>query len=320
MRIAVIYSIGVQEGLIKGLRKLGHEVIPLFNGLTTNKMILKLRYPKYRFALREIENRFNNQIEKFGILNKKKKVDAIIFFRGYALTNKSKKIIQETNATKISWATDSFERFTAQRELAAYMDKVFVCDELDADNKKNQWLPLGFDDELFAYQEKKDIDLLLLGDISQPQYKTRLEYIIEASGLGKEGVNITFAGSGLNQRIVKKLHENKVKTYRHQPFEKYAKMISRSKICVNIQQDDGGRSINPLFFAIPACGGIQITEEKNYLDKWLNPNVDFFPISINLLNKTIVTFLATQKRFEKINAEKIREFHSYVSRAATILN
>jgi len=306
--------------MIKGLQKLGHEVIPLFHGLSTNKVFLKLRYPKYQYALIDIERRFNKQIEKFDQLNKEKKIDALIFFRGYNLNERSKKIIKETDVLKISWATDSFERFKEQKELASYMDKVFVCDGLDAINSNYKWLPLGFDDELFAYKEDKDIDLLLLGDISQPYYKTRLEYIFEVSKLGKEGVNVVFAGTGLNKKIINVLHKNNVKTYRYLPFEKYTKIICRSKICVNIHQDDGGQSVNPLFFAIPACGGLQITEEKNYLNKWLNPNIDFFSIPIHLLNKTLIRLLSEQKVLKKEHSDKISELHSYTARAKTILN
>ena len=319
MRVAVLYSIGVQKGIIRGLEKNGHEVVPLFHGLTTNKYLLKLLYPNHKKEIAEIEKRFNNAISTLKNNNEQQKIDAIIIFRGYRLSESSIEILKNLPGKKIQWVTDSFDRYEDQKKLALLMDKVFVADNKDAIDTNYQWLPLGFDEDLFPYSTKKDIDLLLMGDISQPHYKTRLDYIIEASKIGKRGYKVVFAGTGLNRNLINLLKSNQVEIHRYLAYTKYSKMICRSKVCVNIHQDDGGLSINPMFFAIPASGSFQITEERDYISQWLTPQRDYFPTPLHALNERIEKILSHQKMLVKNVSNEIANKHSYQSRAKQIL-
>jgi hypothetical protein len=108
----------------------------------------------------------------------------------------------------------------------------------------------------------------------------------------------------------------------HLPLVELAKVIARSRICVNIHQDDGQRPINPLFFAIPACGACMVTDDREYLGRWMKPEVEFLPASEGDFVGRVEECLRDTEMATRVAARgctAARE-HAYSSRVAQILS
>jgi hypothetical protein len=319
MKIAVLYSSDTQAGILKGLTSLGHEVVPMYYGLEVPLLLDRLIYRTAKGRLKKIVNNFNSQIN--GIKKMSGAVDLLLIMKGHFLTSANKTFLKSLRIPKIQWTIDSIDRFPGQADVAPYMDKVFVQDGVDEKNgSAGKWLPLGFDDEVFRYKEQKDIDVLLMGRLTLPFYNNRLEYIRQASKLGKDGFKVVFAGSNLQKEDQKILEENQVQIHISPKIQAYADIISRSRICVNIHQEDGGKPVNPMFFAIPATGGLQLTEEREYLSRWLNQGELFFPEKLENVPARLVEILQNKCAFVSEEAARnVTKKHSFTARASEIL-
>lgn len=321
MKIAMLYSSATQKGIEKGLSNIGHTVVPMYYGYENPSLLDRLIYRGSALRLKKIAGNFNQQLKKLRQSKDEQGIDCLLILKGHFLSDENKSFLKNLKIPKIQWTIDSFDRFPGQRDVSTYMDKIFVQDGIDEENGlPAKWLPLGFDEEIFTYSDRKDIDVLLLGTVTQPFYKTRLEYIVEASGMAKAGYNVVFAGGNLPEAEKQTLAKNNVTIMNRLPLTDYAKLIARAKVCVNIHQDDGGKPINPIFFAIPATGGIQVTEEKEYLSRWLESKTLFFPEKRSCVQNRIREILDSNLApLSKNISEAVTAAHSYTARAKDIL-
>lgn len=319
-KIAVVYSSEAQKGIVNGIDALNCKVTSFFYGWSKNRLITKLFYKSKDARLRKIEEQFNNTILLLQKKNKEEEFDLIVFIKGHFLNKNALNVLKTIKAKKILWTIDSLERFPGQASLFPYVDKIYVQDGTDKNKAKNiQWLPLGFDDQLFKEAIDKEFDVLLVGNLALPFYRTRREYLLEASKLAIEGYKVAFAGSNLSKGDKDVMKKRGVLFLGRLPLKEYAEVISKSKVCINIHQDDGGKAINPLFFAIPAVGSLQVTEERNYFKQWLEPTISYFPLRKEELNENIKDLLKSGIRLSNEVVNKVREEHSYKGRAKIIL-
>jgi hypothetical protein len=322
MRIGVFYASDTQAGIIEGFKDLGHTVFPLYYGLKQLSLHERVLNKLCKKSNENLSLLFNAKILEADLFQKEINSDAVLFIKGQHLDDKSKFILSKWPVIrKVQWTIDSLCRFPGQATLLPFMDRVFFQDGFDIKkHSQGRWLPLGFDNKIFTFCKEKTIDLLMLGNLNKNFYKRRREFFREASKLGSYGLNVCFAGYNADNELIKIFKNNKINILGKLPLSEYAETIAKSKVCINITQDDGGMAVNPLFFAIPSTGSCQVTDNADYLREWLNPGFDYFPADIMTLNGTIKGLLnRTNCIINKERAEKISEIHSYKGCAKTIL-
>lgn len=320
MKIAVLYSSETQAGIIKGFKDLGNEVVPFFYGPQGRFILFRflLKFNKSFIKKSNIWS-FNRNLIMVNKYHYKNPLDIILIIKGHTLNKKTAEILRNINIKKIQWTIDTIERWPGQASLLPFMDEVYFQDGSDVRLHTNgKWLPLGFDDSLFKYNVDKDIDILLIGNVKLPFYSKRRECFIRLAFLASEGYKICFAGSSVDEDMVSVLKSNGVIILGRQPFREYARIISRAKICVNIHQDDGGKAINPMFFAIPATGSIQMTDDYDYLKNWLQPYVHYYPTTPETISEDILALLSKESLSYEL-AISVASEHSYGARANTII-
>lgn len=320
MKIAILYSHAAHSGIINGFRRAGSDVFPVFYGLGMTTFIKKL-YCNLIGKKVVLEDNFNNGIKKIFEVVDKEGIDAILVLKGHELYETTKIILKKRSIPVYQWTTDSVRRVTGQASLLPYADKVYFQDGSDiALHNSGEWLPLGFDDEVFTPQESRIIDVLLLGNLLQPYYETRAKYFYEIARLTKQDINIVFVGANEEETLSKHFKQLNVQNMGRVPYDKYVSLIRNSRICVNIHQDDGGKPLNPLFFSIPATNSVQITESRNYFKEWLIPDVEYFPTDISHVNNKIENLLNNYAHCDLALHERMKSIHSFQARATKIMN
>lgn len=323
MKIAVVYSYAPQEGIINGLRTRENLVVTFFYGIEKPSIWQKINWKLNGKPDTYITKQFNNQLKHLYIHHQKEPFDFIIIIKGKKINKDSESILLKLkDVYKILWTTDSVIRFPDQLSVKKYMDKIFVQDGSDVGLiKGSSWLPLGFDKNVYTYKKKKTIDILLFGNCKLEYYSKRLHYFMAASKLAHK-YKITFVGSNLSETKKNELESNGVNVYQTAPFYKFVELVTNAKICINIHQDDGEKAINPLFFAIPACGSVQVTDQRSYYSDWLLSNRDYFPVKINELNFLLDKILNNFAEYQlnEIEAKAVSDKHSFNARAQILLN
>lgn len=320
MKIALVYSSDTQKGIIKGIEDLGHKVVPFYYGYNWWQKVLHYLCRRSKCREKLIIHSFNKNLVDAYKYHIKHKLDAILLLKGHEISLKAKAILLRRDIKKIQWTIDSVVRCPGQAELFPFMDKVFFQDGSDINLQSlGEWLPLGFDKSLFYYNRDKKFDILLMGNVEQPFYSKRRECFAKLSFLAKKGYKVIFAGSKPDKELLTIFKSNGVEISGRHNLKNYAELISEARICINIHQDDGGKAINPMFFAIPATGGLELSDNTEYLANWLTPNIHYFPTSPETIADDILPLLAFRCLSAQISNEVI-EKHSYYSRASNILS
>ncbi len=322
MKVAIFYSSDTQAGIIEGFQQLGHSVTPFYYGLQNLSLPQKVINKLGKRSWNNLARFFNQRISDLDNEEVELNPDVILFIKGHSLNEQSKSILDKWPGRRlIQWTIDSISRFPGQADLLPYMSRVFFQDGSDVvKHEHGSWLPLGFDSKLFRYRADKTIDLLLTGNLDKGFYKKRRAFIEEASKLGEEGFAVCFAGYNAGSSLLDLFRKNRIKVLGKLSLPNYAEIISASKVCLNVTQDDGGKAINPLFFAIPATGSFEVTDNSPYLSGWLNPGRDYFPADIEILNQTIRQLINSLAKSQDIDiSQQICERHSYSARAKNLL-
>lgn len=251
------------------------------------------------FVNSSLRKDFNDKLRKaIGMLNLNGLGEAnLIIIGGRRIDRKNIKRLNKSNFKITYWYTDSSNRFKGVEAQSALYDKILYHDGGDFENSlhlKKQWMPYGFNDNLYAPSsaEKKDIDILFTGYLKQPEYKTRLEYLHTLmNSCLPEKYKVVAVVTTYNKTLIKQLEQAKVKHVGRIQEIEYASYIKRAKVVINIIQDDGERPINPLFFAIPFAKSIQITNKLTHLNGWLSKGVHYIEAEKDDLVQTLLNLL-----------------------------
>jgi hypothetical protein len=317
------------KSISNGFNSLGWNTIPLLYGIIDQNSFLNKILWKINPSKQHIKS-FN---KKIAILQKniieEQKPDFILVIKGNKLSQDSEKILMSIKIPIALWTIDSVERIENQAYIIKYAQQVFFQD--GADTKMfpgSNWLPFGYDDKIFypKYAERK-YDILFIGYLKLPFYKTRLWYLktLIDSSLSdnyKIGVVGTTGNIESDKMLHKKLSEKNIEFLGKKPLEEYAELIQNSRVCINIHQDDGTQPINPMFFAIGACKTCQIAEDYTHLNKWLIMDVDY--CSVNKQN-FIIKLESLLKDTNNMNSliensySKVNKRDSFKGRAKYIL-
>lgn len=236
------------------------------------------RFTGWRAPVRQsLRKNFNAQFRKAvsaGVAN-----ELLLVVAGMKLERKSWKALRRFKGETLLWYTDTVKRSPGAEKDAKLYDQVFYHDGADYDQSTHpgkKWVPYGFDSHYYKYQgEEKDVDILFTGYLKQPEYKTRLRYLrlLMQSDLPSR-YKVVAAVACPDEKLEEEIRACGIEYLGRQGEKEYASWIKRSRIVVNIFQDDGGKPINPLFFAIPATGALQITGPRDYLIEWIEKGTE----------------------------------------------
>ena len=268
-----------------------------YKTLPQNK-ILKRIIGKTRFLFEAYSYfSFNSKLHELLIRYKPAPNEYILVVHGHYVNPSNSRLLKEQNPGNIIlWTTDSISRHRNQKGILPFSSKVFIHDGGVIITGREVWFPFGFDGEVFIPRNiHKDIDILFVGNIYSGKYRNRLKYLLmlERSELSKK-FKCVYAGqvSGLFTRIKFILSVKNLRKIGKLGSGELSEFINRSKVCINIHQDDGLMTANPMFFAIPACGSIMITDKKQYLAEWLEPDLDYFTATKDNIIEKISALLA----------------------------
>lgn len=259
--------------------------------------------------------------------------DLILILKGDYLDECHVGLLQSCRIPLVLWTLDSLSRAPAQKILAQMALHTFYIDggDLTPGAAAASWLPLGFDADLYRPQpaSAKDTDVLLIGSLGA-RYRRRSAALkrLHASPLSRDwscgfiGSSGTIAGNlAMTLRHRSRRPGGVSWLSRRVPAGQLAGAIARSRICVNIHQDDGLMPVNPMFFAIPGCGTCQLAEESPHLARWLRPGVDYAACSEASLLAQLQGLLESPELLERIGRAGYlaSSRHSYEARVAAIL-
>jgi hypothetical protein len=232
---------------------------------------------------------FNKQLAEIlkpGVLQND---DLILVIHGHIPNRQNKRLLENLKTRYIVlWTTDSISRHKHQSGLMNYASRLYLHDGGEVMSKNESWMPFGFDDQVFTKNNfKKDIDILFIGNIYSKRYFNRMSYLLtlEKSGISKN-FKCVYAGqvSGIINIIKLLLGTKKIRRTGKLDLNVLSEYINRSRICINILQDDGAMPVNPMFFAIPACGSVMVTEKHDFMNNLLMSDKNI--ILVNKINFT----------------------------------
>lgn len=254
------------------------------------------------------------------------RTDLVVIVKPHGVDTSTVASLRRTGVPLAVWATDSLERYPGQTDLMENADLRYAMDDHDASAVAGSWLPLGFDDEIFAAVpegEPRRHDVLFVGNLFRERYQSRIRYFraLRESEIARR-YRVAFAGAALagwSNRLgwmpgrVDWLGGGL-------PLVSLASAIARSRVCVNIHQDDGVQPVNPLFFAIPACGACMVTDEREYLGQWLESGVQFLPMGLDDLTDRLEAVLQSGDAVRIAQAGRQgASQHTYKQRVARML-
>ena len=274
-----------------------------------------------------LEKRFNRLLEIDVTPHVQSQMpDLIIFIKPQHVTDKNKKGLRKLDCPIITWATDSLERFPAQRSLHEVCRRTYVMDGGDVESPDMSWLPLGFDDQVFKpVSGRKILDVLFVGNVFRRDYSTRrlvFEKLVRADLCGRARVGFVGSSPVPLHNYIRWMPGRLRWISRNLPLPQLAEVIARSRICINVHQDDGQKPVNPMFFAIPGCKVCQIVDARAYLQNWLREGSDYASAKPGHLLQVIDELLSDHGKSTRIAAcgyEMAKE-HTFTSRARQILD
>ncbi|MFC2171126.1 glycosyltransferase [Acidobacteriota bacterium] len=294
---------------------------PGFLSRTINKM--SRTYNRHT----NLSNVFNKVLRESLIpATKVERPELILIVKPHMIDQANLNVMPSLDIPVITWSTDSFSRFPGQQSLVDISKITYVQDGRDRVAKTVHWLPLGFDERIYCPTEQsKNVDILFVGNIYRRDYGKRLYYfnLLRKSSICRK-YSAAFIGSSPStiRNYLSYLSGNVKWISKCLPLRDYARMIARSRICINIHQDDGLQPINPLFFAISACKSCQVAEARNYLYEWMCPGRDFIAVDETSFLATLQDLLESENTIQRITTDGYKSAmnHSYFCRVKQIID
>ncbi len=205
----------------------------------------------------------------------------LVFVRPYQLEADTLQMLAKLGRPVVTWATDSLSRYGRFAGVWDFAVRNYVFDGGDLQGRQATWLPLGFDDELFLPAANREWDVLFVGRIYARLYWQRLLYfqlLVDSDLPGK--CRVALVGSVVRQhaQLVRRFQERGGTCLGDLNLPGLAHAIARSKLAICVHQDDGCQPVNPMFFAIPGSRTCLVTDRRDYLSRWLQPEREFLPV------------------------------------------
>lgn len=204
-------------------------------------------------------------------LYNKYKPELVIGFAAYFL---SAKVLQAMNATyKILWIYDSIKRLPRVQASLKYYNKIctFEGTEVEYISKMgcdSDFLPLCADSSIYhPMQYKKDVDILFAGGMTQERLMILREIDKSFPNLKKIVYGKYLEHFDIKGHIIRVKNKENL-TFRNANIlpESLNILYSRSKICLNIHQNQSRYGGNMRLYEILSAGGFQIVDYNPYIE------------------------------------------------------
>lgn len=310
--------------IAKGFEANGQKPVCFFADIPS----LLMRWP-FNLFIEKVKGYFYNKM-LVKALPSVKNGDLLVMVKGNFLSDSLKKRIQSLPATKIAITLDSLDRAPMQKDICSIADLVVLQDKGDKQNdvikSASIHLPLGFDEQVFKPLDiVRDIDVCLVGNFYPSTYGKRLELIHK---IGQHpsftDKKISVIGSSGDAR----LNESLKKSYPSISFEgklnatQINKILNRSKVAVNIHQDDGLEPVNPWLFMIAGTGTAQVIDKREYLKDFFEPGEEIIMETFENIPDAILNLLSDDHKrilVAERSMKRALKDHSSSSRAGIIL-
>ncbi len=251
--------------------------------------------------------------------------DLLVFVRPYRIESDVRVCLAKLGRPLVTWATDSLSRYGPYAGIWSTAACNYVFDGADARDGAGQWLPPGFNDELFQPADQQDWDVLFVGRIFYRLYGRRLRILERLTESELPATwRVAWAGSVVRQhkRLASRFQESGGVLLGDLPMDRLARTIARARIAVSIHQDDGQQPVNPLFFAIPGCRACLVTDRREYLQNWLKPQDEFVPVDEESCVARLAELLKDEPARARLAEAGYRAAlrHTWVARVQTILH
>lgn len=255
------------QSVVNALNRMGYDAV-LYSMIEFYSGCSYWQRKRYKWGNKRLEIEYNiQQAEKLQEFCKVEKPDMILVLNGLMISTTALEYIHDYR--KILWLWDSVRRSPQLESLLPYFDKIYVFEEADIEYLKSkydittQYLPLGYDDEIFYPMDKeRDIDVSFIGIPT----KERLE-IMDAVAKFAQDKNFKMVVGGpwySTKHFWKKWqfahkHPALIRYIENRRFspQEAADVYRRSKICLNINVKEH-KSLNPRTFEILATKSFQI--------------------------------------------------------------
>lgn len=272
------------------------------------------------------EARWYNQFFRSQILPplQRQPPDLLVFIRPYRLAPDLQTALQKVGRPILTWATDSLDRYGRYAGVWDIAARNYVFDGADACEPARRWLPLGFDDELYRPADRREWDVLFVGRIFFRLYDQRLNMLqrLAASRL-PAAFRVAWAGSVVRQHkaLARRFQEQGGVHLGDLSSEALAQAVARAWVAVTVHQDDGSQPVNPMFFAIPGCRTCLVTDQRDYLARWLEPGREFVPVTPDNFVSKLSALLDQEPDREKLAEAGYRAAlrHTWVERIRAVL-
>jgi len=192
-------------------------------------------------------------------------------------------------------------------------------------SKSSVHLPLGYDEDIFFPVEvEKDIDICLVGNFYPILYQNRLDLIRK---LGSDPrftkLKISVIGSAGNMELNESLKKElpSVDFLGKMVYKDINIVLNRSKVVVNLHQNDGIEPVNPWLFMIAGTRTCQVTDNRVYLKKYFNDGTEIIMSSVTEIPEILLEVLRDELKRSQIAERsyiRAKTDHSSGSRARTI--
>jgi hypothetical protein len=260
---------------------------------------------------------------------RKSEFSLLLILKGHYLDYDNKESLSKLDVPIITWAYDSLDRCPEMIDSIKLSTHVFFTDggDINCVNKSSTWLPLGYDDEIFFPKKKyenKIFDILMVGIIGKKYGERRKIFTTLSKSSIMKNYKIAFVGTtGRKYKDYMFGYNCHMKWLaKYLPLVDLADLISSSKVCINIHQDDGKMPINPWFFSIPGAKVCQVTDKRSYLSEWLTPGKDYVDFDVNELVPTLIETLNRNDFIMSISDsgyKHVLKTHTYKERVLSIL-
>ena len=329
-RKRVIIISGPWEGqqLHEGFLKLGYDSY-LFIYSHPDYVLFRPRWGQklYRqaFPHRFLNRAFNQTLREAALpFAKQLDPDFLVIYKGHLLDPDNREALAKLKRPIAFWANDSMVRFPSQRAVAEIASFRFYIDGGDVKDERDLWLPVGYDPSNYnALQAGFSYDLSFIGRLTTRNYSKRRSYLLKLSesDFPKRFNCISVCSTGNRWAQLKLNRKLTFTNLRSLPYHEFMRVVASGSICINIHQDDGIKSVNPMFFGIPGLGVCQVAEDRDYLAQWLEPWVEYIPVNDSNFLDTL-SHIAENKELQKKVAEsgrrRVENAHTFYHRAETI--
>lgn len=330
---------GIPEAVVGGFRQAGHRATLLQSARSPYPLTFRIAASVRRIAAVDRENQdFHDRLLRY---RPSTAIDLLLYLKGndpVLIAPLTEKLASRWRPRhQVVWMFDPLDRLQGAAELAEQVDAVFTYERGDAERLAARghaatYLPAAFDPAVFKPAERaQDIDVFFAGGFLRSLHRMKLLTALAAAARSR-GWRMVLAGHRLPWwrlaaagsmatalSAVKGFRLNR--TLAPAIVNRY---YQRSKICLNIHENESIGCWNPRSFEILGAGACQIVDHRpgdaNLFQSGVHLQTYQGPDELVEVVACLLDDPLTRDRLARAGRIEAAGQHTYQHRAATILN